>query len=50
MRRPRLETLVAMLVGIVLGLAIVAAFVFAGSEGTIDAPRVKNAERSAAGR
>jgi len=44
LRRPRLETLLAILVGVVLGLAIVSAFVFAGSEGSIDAPRISGVD------
>ncbi len=43
-RRPKLETLVAILVGIVLGLLVVAAFVFTGSEEAIDAPRLGAAD------
>lgn len=44
LRRPQVETLLAIVVGIVLGLGIVSAFVFAGSEGSIDAPRISGAD------
>jgi uncharacterized membrane protein YagU involved in acid resistance len=39
-RRRRLELALAIFLGIVLGLAVVSAFVFLGSEGSIDAPRI----------
>jgi hypothetical protein len=40
-RRGRaIERVVGILLGICLGIAVVAAFVFLGSEGTIDAPRI----------
>ncbi len=39
-RRRRLELALAIFIGIVLGLAVVSAFVFLGSEGSIDAPRI----------
>lgn len=43
-RRPRLETALAILVGIVLGLGVISAFVFIGSEGAIDAPRISGVD------
>ena len=36
----RLDVVLGILIGIVLGIGIVAAFVFLGSEDAIDAPRV----------
>lgn len=36
--------MVGILVGLVLGVAVVAAFVFLGSEGTIDAPRISGVD------
>ncbi|HEX3734299.1 MAG TPA: hypothetical protein VHU86_04020 [Solirubrobacterales bacterium] len=46
-RRPRhrrRDLVLGILVGIVLGLGIVAAFVFLGSEGTVDAPRISGVD------
>ncbi len=40
MRRRRLDLALGILLGLVLGLGIVSAFVFLGSEGAIDAPRI----------
>lgn len=39
-RRRGLDRVIGILLGIVLGVGIVTAFVFLGSEGTIDAPRI----------
>ena len=36
----RIDLVLGIVVGLVLGIAVVAAFVFLGSEGTIDAPRI----------
>jgi hypothetical protein len=36
----RLDLIIGVLLGIVAGLAVVAAFVFLGSEGAVDAPRI----------
>lgn len=36
--------MLGIVVGLVLGLAVVAAFVFLGSEGTIDAPRISGVD------
>ncbi len=41
------DRVVGISLGIVLGLAIVVVFVFLGSEGTIDAPRVSGANGGA---
>jgi Mg/Co/Ni transporter MgtE len=45
----RRELAIGIVLGLVLGLAIVAGFVFLGSEGSVDAPRVSgvSAGRSA---
>lgn len=40
MTRRRVDLLIGILVGLVLGVAVVSAFVFLGSEGSIDAPRI----------
>jgi hypothetical protein len=40
---PRSDRLLAILIGIALGLAIVAIFVFVFSEDTVDAPKIDNA-------
>lgn len=40
----RLDYAVGIAVGIVLGIAVIAAFVFLGSEGTIDAPRISGVD------
>lgn len=39
-RAKRIDLVVGITLGVVLGLAIIIAFVFYGSEGTIDAPRI----------
>ena len=39
---PRSDRLLAILIGIALGLAIVAIFVFVFSEDTVDAPSIDN--------
>jgi hypothetical protein len=44
MSRRRVDLLIGVLVGIVLGLAVISAFVFLGSEGSIDAPRISGVE------
>ena len=44
-RGGRAELIAGILLGIVLGLAVITAFVFLGSEDTIDAPRVTVPER-----
>jgi hypothetical protein len=40
MTRRRSDLTIGIVVGIVLGIAVLAAFVFLGSEGSIDAPRI----------
>jgi hypothetical protein len=40
MTRRRSDLTIGVVVGIVLGIAVLAAFVFLGSEGSIDAPRI----------
>jgi hypothetical protein len=40
----RLDLALGILVGLVLGVGLVAAFVFVGSEGTIDAPRISGVD------
>jgi hypothetical protein len=42
--RRHLDLLIGILVGIALGLAVVSAFVFLGSEGSIDAPRISGVD------
>lgn len=44
MSRARLDLAVGILVGIVLGLAVISAFVFLGSEGSIDSPRISGVD------
>lgn len=44
MSRRRVDLLVGILVGLVLGVAVVTAFVFLGSEGSIDAPSISGVE------
>jgi hypothetical protein len=39
-RHRRLDLAIGILLGLVLGLAVISAFVFLGSEGSIDAPRI----------
>jgi len=43
-RRRWLERTLAIALGIVLGLAVIAGFVFLGSEGAIDAPRISGVD------
>ncbi len=40
LRRRRGDLVIGIALGLVLGIAIVAAFVFLGSEGSVDAPRL----------
>ena len=40
----RLDLLLGIVLGIVLGLAVISGFVFLGSEGSIDAPRIKGVD------
>jgi hypothetical protein len=40
MSQRRIDYAIGTLIGLVLGIAVVAAFVFYGSEGSIDAPRI----------
>jgi hypothetical protein len=40
----RLDYAVGIAVGVVLGIAVIAAFLFLGSEGTIDAPRISGVD------
>src|SRR3954452_1824275 len=47
-RGGRIDLLIGIPLGIVLGIAIVTAFVFLGSEGTIDAPRLSGVNGNAA--
>ncbi len=42
--RRRFDLALGIALGIVLGLCIVSAFVFLGSEGSIDAPRIKGVD------
>jgi len=42
--RRRLDLILGILLGIVFGLAVLSAFVFLGSEGTIDAPRISGVD------
>lgn len=39
-RRRRIDRMIGIVFGVLLGLAIVAAFVFLSSEGSVDAPRI----------
>jgi hypothetical protein len=50
-RRPRrgLDRAIGIVLGILLGIGIVTAFVFLGSEGTIDAPRISDGGGGAPG-
>jgi hypothetical protein len=41
-RRKLVDRTVGIVLGIVLGIAVVAGFVFLGSEGTVDAPRISD--------
>lgn len=43
-RRRRLDLVLGIAIGIVLGLAVVAGFVFLGEAGSIDAPRIKGVD------
>jgi hypothetical protein len=45
MRRPRGDLVVGIVLGLVLGIAIVALFVFEFSEDTVDAPSLDEGER-----
>lgn len=40
----RFDLVLGIVLGIVLGVCIVSAFVFLGSEGSIDAPRIKSVD------
>jgi hypothetical protein len=40
----RFDLVLGIVLGIVLGLCIISAFVFLGSEGSIDAPRIKGVD------
>jgi hypothetical protein len=40
----RIDLALGIVIGLVLGIAVVAAFVFLGSEGTIDAPRISGVD------
>jgi Mg/Co/Ni transporter MgtE len=40
-RRPRIDLWVGIVLGLVLGVAVVAVFVFVFSEETVDAPRLE---------
>ncbi len=40
----RVDLLVGIVLGFVVGLAVVAAFVFLGSEGTVDAPKINGVD------
>jgi hypothetical protein len=42
--RRRFDLVLGIVLGIVLGLGIVSAFVFLGSEGSIDAPRIRGVD------
>jgi hypothetical protein len=43
-RHRRFDLVLGILLGIVLGVAVVFVFVFLGSEGSIDAPRIKGVD------
>lgn len=44
MRGRRADLVIGILVGIVLGLAVISGFVFLGSEGSIDSPRISGVD------
>ena len=42
--RRRLDLALGIFLGLVLGIAVISAFVFLGSEGSVDAPRISGAQ------
>jgi hypothetical protein len=42
--RARADLAIGIALGVVIGLAVIAAFVFLGSEGSIDAPRISGVD------
>jgi hypothetical protein len=44
MSQRRIDYAIGTLIGLILGIAVVAAFVFYGSEGSIDAPRISGTD------
>jgi hypothetical protein len=42
--RRRVDLVLGIVVGLILGVGVCAAFVFLGSEGTIDAPRISGVD------